>query len=55
VIAMVVVFGKNEKGDLNSADRRKVSEVVETFRAELESEFRRDRQRDPGQEQGGRR
>jgi hypothetical protein len=43
VIALVVVLGKNEKDDLNSADRRKVSEVVETFRAELESESRRGR------------
>ncbi len=55
VIALVVVFGKNERDDLSPADRRAVASAVEAFGRELDAEFRRDRVRDPDHEQGGRR
>jgi hypothetical protein len=40
-IALAVVFGKNEKDNLNQADRRAISAVVEAYRKELETEFGR--------------
>jgi len=44
-IVLATVFGKNEKADLSSADRRAVAAVVEAFRAELRVEFLRGKER----------
>lgn len=52
VIALAVVFGKNERDDLSLADRRAVAAAVEAFGEELGAELRRDRVRDPGYERG---
>jgi hypothetical protein len=54
-IALVVVFGKNEKHDLSPADRLAIANVVDAFGQELEAEPRRNRPRDPGREQERRR
>jgi hypothetical protein len=40
-VALAVVFGKSEKDNLNQADRRAISAVVEAYRKELEREFHR--------------
>jgi len=38
-IALVVVFGKTEKDNLNKADRNAITKVIRAYRAELEREF----------------
>ena len=38
-IALVVIFGKTEKDNLNRADCRAISAVIEAYRNELEKEF----------------
>jgi mRNA-degrading endonuclease RelE of RelBE toxin-antitoxin system len=38
-IALVVIFGKSEKDNLNHADRCAISSVVEAYRDELETKF----------------
>jgi hypothetical protein len=38
-IALAVVFGKNEKDNLNQADRCAISAVIVAYRQELEREF----------------
>ena len=45
-IALAIVFGKNEKADLNQADRRAIATIIEAYRKELEAEFRRGQARD---------
>jgi hypothetical protein len=40
-IAPAVLFGKSERDNLNQADRRTISAVVEAYRKELETEFGR--------------
>jgi hypothetical protein len=40
-VDLVVVFGKNEKEDLTTADRNAVAAVIRAYRAELEREFHR--------------
>ena len=37
-VALVVVFGKNEKDDLTRADRNAIAAVIRAYRAELERE-----------------
>lgn len=49
-VALVVVFGKNEKADPSAADRQAVAAAVEAFRAELHEAFRRARPRGNGHE-----
>jgi hypothetical protein len=46
-VALAVVFGKNEKDNLTTADRNAVATIIKAYRVELEWEFRR------GQEQEG--
>jgi hypothetical protein len=46
-VALAVVFGKNEKDNLTTADRNAVAAILRAYRVELEREFRR------GQEQEG--
>jgi hypothetical protein len=36
---LAIVFGKNEKDNLNQADRRAIAAVIEAYRKELEIEF----------------
>jgi hypothetical protein len=38
-LALVVVFGKNEKDNLTPADREAIAGVIEAYRAELRREF----------------
>jgi mRNA-degrading endonuclease RelE of RelBE toxin-antitoxin system len=38
-IALVVIFGKNEKVNLNRADCHAISAIIEAYRNELEKEF----------------
>jgi mRNA-degrading endonuclease RelE of RelBE toxin-antitoxin system len=38
-IALVVIFGKSEKDDLNRADCHAISVVIDAYRKELEKEF----------------
>jgi hypothetical protein len=40
-VALVVIFGKNEKDNLTKADRNAISAVIARYRAELEREFGR--------------
>lgn len=40
-VALVVVFGKNEKDDLTPADRAAIAAIAEAYRSELEREFGR--------------
>jgi hypothetical protein len=40
-VALVVIFGKNEKDNLTKADRTAISAAIARFRAELEREFGR--------------
>lgn len=42
-MALVVVFGKNEKVDLTPADRKAIASALQAYRAELEREFGRTR------------
>ena len=49
-VALVVVFGKNEKADLSAADRQAVAAAIEAFRKELDEAFRRARLRENGHE-----
>ncbi len=44
-VALAVVFGKNEKDNLTTADRNAVAAIVRAYRSELEREFRRDRRK----------
>lgn len=46
-VALVAVFGKNEKADLSAADRRAVAKMVDAFRDELRDAARRGRGRGP--------
>jgi hypothetical protein len=39
-IVLAVVFGKNEKDNLNHADRRAIAKIITAYRKELETEFR---------------
>ncbi len=45
-IALAIVFGKNEKADLNQADRRAIATIIEAYRKELQTEFGRRLARD---------
>ncbi len=38
-VALVVVFGKNEKDNLTPADRNAIAAMIDAYRAELEREF----------------
>lgn len=49
-VALVVVFGKNEKADLSAADRQAVASAIENSRRELEAAFRRTRRKGNGHE-----
>jgi hypothetical protein len=42
-VALAVVFGKNEKDNLTTADRNAIAAIIRAYRAELEREFRRGR------------
>ena len=44
-VALVVVFGKNEKDNLTPADRKAIAAAIQAYRAELEREFGRERTR----------
>jgi hypothetical protein len=45
LIALVVVFGKNERDDLTAADRKTIARVIVAFHDELRRKFARRRQR----------
>ena len=47
-VALAVVFGKNEKDDLTTADRDAVAAIIRAYRVELEREFRRGREQEGG-------
>jgi hypothetical protein len=40
-VALAVVFGKNEKDNLTTADRNAIAAIVRAYRVELGREFRR--------------
>lgn len=44
-VALVAVFGKNEKADLSDADRRAIARMADAFREELGEAARRSRGR----------
>lgn len=44
-LALVVVFGKNEKVDLTPADRKAIAAALQAYRDELEREFGREKAR----------
>ena len=51
MIALAVVFGKNEKDDLSPVDRHRIAAIIGAYREELETEFSRGRTRNRDQEQ----
>ena len=51
-IALAVVFGKNEKDDLSSADRHAIAAIIRAYREELEADFSRRRTTQKDEKQG---
>jgi len=45
-VALAVVFGKNEKDNLTTADRDAIAAIIGSYRVELEREFRRGREQE---------
>ncbi len=52
-IALVVIFGKTEKDNLTKADCRVIARMIESYRIELESEFRRGQRSEVNRKGGG--